>query len=53
MSTKTEIQTHTLRNNNTCTIQMNAGLICNHYELSNCRNLPDILPGKISGVDIN
>jgi hypothetical protein len=29
------------------------GLICNHYKLSNCRNWPDILPGKISGVDIN
>ena len=34
-------------------MQINAGLICNHYKLSNCRNWPDILPGKISGVDIN
>jgi hypothetical protein len=24
-----------------------------HYKLSNCRNWPDILPGKISGVNIN
>ena len=30
-------------------MQMNAGLICNHYKLSNCRKWPDIFPGKLAG----